>query len=472
MATLIHSRNIRTQPHLVLYGVIMPLLGGSAMLGASLLPWLVDPLGAKFSAWQLPIDIGWQVRSGLFSYAILCLCCTLYALLIAYRAWHHWQMERSITTTSIPYLRALHSQVTALRRHYTTAGLLCLVPLGLFFIQILFIDMGHIAQLSHHEMQARSIKSHFGYRIAPLFISSSLDQYTLGGRFALLLNQSQPGFYLPLLATFCLLMARRTLPRQQQQAYQYNRRHLIAIGVGLFFLLIVLLRSPLALASNFVAEHLLARGDYPGALAWLDRAKTLNPALEQLPQFHIERGQAWYYLHPRQPTTESQTYLANFYRTQGDYLSAYQALLATLQQNPDQPVPSWLQDELCVTLLYLAEVPHPLAGTPAQRSTRDLPSISWLNRLIQVEPNNAYAHYMLGRIKYDLHDYTASNQQLLTVLDLSSNPDIRSSVYTYLALNSKSEGNLAKARDYLFKAQDLDPSYFNNTTRGELSGLH
>src|SRR5579859_6478392 len=72
---------------LALYGVIMPLLAGCTMLSASLLPWLIDPLGKAFSAWQLPIDIGWQVRSGIFSYGLLCLCCGLYAFFIAYRTW-------------------------------------------------------------------------------------------------------------------------------------------------------------------------------------------------------------------------------------------------------------------------------------------------------------------------------------------------------------------------------------------------
>src|SRR5690349_11729719 len=106
MATLIYSQRIGTRQSRVPYVVILPLIGGGAMLGASLLPWLVDPLGQKFPAWQLPIDMGWQVRSGLFSYATLCLCCTLYTLLIAYRAWHYWQVERSITTTAMPRLRA------------------------------------------------------------------------------------------------------------------------------------------------------------------------------------------------------------------------------------------------------------------------------------------------------------------------------------------------------------------------------
>ena len=60
---------------------------------------------------------------------------------------------------------------------------------------------------------------------------------------------------------------------------------------------------------------------------------------------------------------------------------------------------------------------------------------------------------------------------MLSVIALSSDPDIRSSAYTYLALSSESEGNYVQARDYLFKAQDFDPAYRNNTAREEISGL-
>src|SRR5437667_1321815 len=139
----------RTRRGWTLYRVIMPSLAGGAMLGASLLPWLIDPLGEAFPAWQLPVDIGWQLHSGLFSYGLLCLCCAVYAFFIAYLAWHE---GRSVRT------------------HSTLAGLLCLMPLGLFFTQYLFIDMGSIAQLAQHEFQALFIQGHFGYHTAAQFI--------------------------------------------------------------------------------------------------------------------------------------------------------------------------------------------------------------------------------------------------------------------------------------------------------------
>ena len=185
----------RTLQGRALYRVIMPSLAGGAMLGASLLPWLVDPLGQAFPAWQLPVDIGWQLRSGLFSYGLLCLCCTLYAFFVAYLAWE----ESRNRARPCP---------SALRTHSTLAGLLCLIPVALFFTQYLFIDMGSITQLAQHEFQALFIQHHFGYHAAPQFIPIQLNTFdysTLNGRFTLLLNQIQPGLCLPFLGTFCLL---------------------------------------------------------------------------------------------------------------------------------------------------------------------------------------------------------------------------------------------------------------------------
>src|SRR5439155_2046156 len=184
----------------------------------------------------------------------------------------------------------------------------------------------------------------------------------------------------------------------------------VVILICFVLLLIVLGRGPAALACRFQAEHLLATGDYGDVLVWLDRAAMLNPSLDQLSAYHIERGQAWYYLHPTQLSIESQIYLAATYLKQNDYLSAYQTLMVARQQSLETPAPSWLVAELSITVTKLAEMQHPLNGAPEQRVHKDLPSIVWLNTLIRIDPNNVYAHYTLGRVEYDIHDFTACEE--------------------------------------------------------------
>jgi tetratricopeptide (TPR) repeat protein len=457
-----------------LYRVIMPLMAGGSMLAASLLPWLVDPLGKAFPAWQLPVDIGWQLRSGLFSYGLLCLCCALYAFFIAFLTWKQ-EEQRAIS----PY---------KLRRHYTLAGILCLIPIGMFFIQYLFIDMTSIAQLAQHEFQTLFIYSHFGYQVSTPFIPIQLNTFnpsTLNDRSALLMDQVQIGLYLPVLAMLCLFATRHMLPvgetmrmpatpatfsLQQKREGQKRRRAFIIIACFIL-LLIVLGRGPAALVCQFQAEHLLSTGEYASALTWLDRASTLNPSLEQLSTYHIERGQAWYYLHPDQPSMESLAYLADFYLSEDDYSSAYQELIDVRQQSLATSIPTWLTNELSTTLTRLAELQRPLNGTIAQRVTRGPSSIMWLNVLTHTDPGNVYAHYTLGRIAYDQHDFTTCEKQMLAVLNLSSESNILSSAYTYLSLSDEAEGKDVQARDYLFEAQAFDPAYRNNTAREEISGL-
>ncbi len=452
-----------------LYQVVVPTLAGGVMLWASLLPWLADPLGARYTAWQLPVDLGWQVRSGAFNYGLLCLCGSLSAFLIAAQAWRSARGEQKASSGRLPPL--LVPQPPALHI-CAIAALICLVPLMLFLTQYLFIDMGSIAQLTRHELQTRLLKSHLDYGTAAQFIpiqAMTFNPLTLHSRAALLFDQVGGGFFLPLLSTLLLLAGRGLFPRATQKAGQRTyRRVLLPVGAAFLLLLVLVGRGPAALACNFQAQHLLAEGNYADALTWLDRAYTLNPALDQLSSYHIERGQAWYYLHPAQPTLDSQVYLAAFYRQQNDYLSSYQELLSARQGGQGF---SWLIDEQNITLERLAEQPHPLVGAPALRLHAEAPATTWLSQMLQIDPSNVYGHYTLGRLKYDLHDYAGCEVQMLQVLRLSQDNDIQSSAYTYLGLSSAGEGDAVTARHYLFKAQEMDTEFRNNIAREELSGL-
>jgi tetratricopeptide (TPR) repeat protein len=97
--------------------------------------------------------------------------------------------------------------------------------------------------------------------------------------------------------------------------------------------------------------------------------------------------------------------------------------------------------------------------------------LDWLYLLSQADPRNVYAHYLIGRIAYDLQDYNQCEVQMLTVLNIEQEDGIKSSAYTYLGLSHFGQGDLAAGHQDLLKAESLDPSYRNNTAREELSGL-
>ena len=466
------------------YQILLPLIAGGAMLGASLLPWLTDPLGENFSAWHLPVDIGWQVHVPLFTYGLLCFCCALLCFLIAASACRELiagqalareiQLHRNYQTATLIRPTRLQAFADFINTNQGCAlvGLLCLVPMALFFIQYLYIDMGSIALLANHEMQAMLVKAHFGYGTATQFMPIQIATFnpaTLHGRLSLVLDQLNPGFFVPCLCALLLLSARSLYPNRPRVNRQRSRRRTLLLIAAVFALLLIVLgRAPAALLSKYQAEHLLTTSDYNGALKWLDYARKLNPSLSQLAEYNVERGQARYYLNPGDTSLESRAYLSSFYRQQNDYLSSYQELLGIVASRQNAP---WIIDELNTTLERSAEQVHPLNGQPAQRVPIEEPSLTWLNNLLHLDPTNVYAHYMLGRIHYDLHDYVVCSDQMRQVINLSTNTDIQSSAYTYLGLSSAGQGQYVAAHDYFFMAQDLDPEFRNNTAREEISGL-
>lgn len=439
---------------------IIPAAAGCIMLYASVLPWLSDPLGKVYSAWQLPIDIGWQFHIAPFSYGLLCLCCAVYAFLVAYA---NWKPFRGVGAQFIaPYF---------VQRH-VTAGILCIIPVALFLLQYLCVDMAGAFQLAQHKTQALLIQQHLNYKLPKERISLSpflIDSSTIWGRLVMLVDQVSIGPLLPCLSGWMLLESRRFSPPRPGLTTSVRRhKRTWLIGVGLLILVVILGRAPAAMACEYQARASLLAGDYRSAVNWLNRAVALNAALDQMSYYHEERGQALYFLHPDQQSDESRVYLASAYRQQGDYLGAYQQLLAVEQSHH---APSWVVDEMSMTLERLAELTQPLKGPPTTRPDNDVTALPWLRLLTQADPSNVYGQYVLGRIQYDIHDYTACVTQMGTVLELNPNADIQSSAYTYIALSDAGQGDYLDARKLLFKAVELDPNYWNNTARQELSGL-
>jgi tetratricopeptide (TPR) repeat protein len=433
--------------------ITIPLLAGSMMLCASMLPWLHDPLGSTYSAWQLPVDIGWQFRTRLFNYGLLCLCCALCAFVVAYANWKPFPKSEYIAT------------------RYGTLGMICVFPILLFLIQYLCIDIEAITLLAQHKIQVLLLEQHFGYsvsvdriRVNPFLIDTS----TFNSRLLLLIDQVQIGILLPGISIWIFFDARRFISQTPKVQHRSNRSHVslyIAICLGLC---LVCGRGITAMFCDYEARSLLSTGNYTQALTWLNVASTLNPEFNETSFYHIERGRALYYLFPDRQTVEVRVYLASAYRTEGDNLDAYQELLAAWQAERSTP---WIIDEMSITLERLAESPKPINNSSRFISANGDSALPWLQILEQVDSSNIYAIYVGGRIQYELHNYSASQKAMSNILQLSSDSNIRSSAYTYMALSDDGQGKYTTARILLLEAIQLDPNYSNNTAREELSGL-
>ncbi len=433
---------------------VISALAGCSLLCASALPWLKEPLGGVYSAWQLPVYPGWLDRTNMLNYGLLCLVCAVYTFLVAWAGWKPFKGHKYFAHC------------------YDIACCLCVVPVVLFLLQYLCIDVSAIALLAHHKIQVLLVQQHFGYQattqllpLNPLKLSTS----TFIGRLQLLLNQLSFG---PLFLCVCAML----IPGysffhvlSMHPAICLRWYNLVLSAVCVCGLVAILIRAPVGMLCEYAAKEVLSSGNYTWALKLLNAAHSFTPELEQVAYYHRERGEAQYFLSPDQPTVDSRVYLAATYREQGDYLDAYQQLLVVWRANPAVP---WVVDEMGATLEDLTEAARPLRGVPLTRRANDDTALPWLQTLIKVDPSNIYGFYFAGRIQYDLHNYTTCIAYMSSVIHLSSEAAIQSSAYTYIALSEAGLGNYAESRLFLFKAVSLDPNYHNTTAREELSGLH
>ena len=431
--------------------IAIPLIAGCVMLCTSLLPWLHYPLGLTCSAWQLPVDIGWQFRSPFINYGLLCLCCALCAFAIAFAHMRPFPGSRFFAAK------------------YTTVGIICMVPLVLFVMQYLFFDIGSMSLLARQKIQMLLLEKHLGYGVGVDRISLKpfqIDIATLKSRFLLLFDQVQIGAVLSAISAWLLIDARRFIAQAPKMRHPVSRRQSVFSFVLVVMLCLVFGRGCAATLCDDEARTLLSTGNYAQALTWLSVADALNPALEQAAFYHIERGKALYYLSPHQGGDDVHIYLAWAYRGEGDYLDAYQELLAVTRRTAP-----WAVSEMDITLAELSEAPHPLAVSLLHASDNDDSALPWLQDLNQLDAANVYALYMNGRIQYDLHNYSTCLMVMNEVAHLSVDADVLSSAYTYMGLSYDGLGKYDTARELLFHAIQLDPHYHNNTAREELSGL-
>jgi hypothetical protein len=454
-------------------------LAGILLVIAAVSPWLMDPLEGNKPAWALPVNIGWQFPPELeflVNYGMLCMCCAAVCFVLSWRSYKK------------------RGQINVITRVW----LLCLLPLMLFVLQYLCIDMEAINRLAQHQLQWLLIIRHFGYRVAPLRITIKpfdIDASTIQGRMILLVQQISFGALLPCLSALVTVLgklhpvgmspteymekpaaalfplSRHKAPTLAPQLPPVSGRpaHRPLLLIGGIFLLILLGRAPLGLLCQDEASNLLTSGNYSSALSWLHVAAFLNTSLAQVDWYHIDRGQALYYLNGDEQSDDSRVYLASTYGQLNDDLSAYEQLFSIWQAHQDLP---WVQDELNITLAKLAEFTHPINGPLLERPINDPGSLSWLEILARVNSTNVYAQYTIGRIQYDLHNYAVSIAQMKMVIALSRNNDLLSSAYTYLALCADGQQRFTDERNLLYQAISLDSGYHNNTAREALSGLH
>lgn len=447
---------------------IFPALAGCILVYASCVPWLKDPNGKIYAAWDIPITIGWQFHTPIFSYGLLCFCCAIYVFLVACANW------LACGCMGGSFARR------PLKDGYVASALCCFLLVILFLAQFLMFDVLWIDQLIQHENQTLLINLHLGYNIYALHIRItpfSLDPLNLQDRVKLLVDQMSFGPLLVCLSAGILLSYRYSrLFKLHRSNPAPKKRHGLIWRSGITLAVVVCLgllgRVPAAMVCEAEASASLTQADYAQASLWLDRALFFNPVLDQLSSYHMQRGQIRYFLYRDDQSDDSHAYLASIAAQQSHYPDAYQELLGVWKLHRDIP---WITSEMDTILEQSAEshgaLVNTIGKTPTLVEQKDDKALPQLQYLLQIDPANIYVHYALGRIEYDKHDYIDCIRQMLFVSHLSINQEIQSSAYTYIGVSEAGQGDYTASRLFLFKAVALDPHYYNNTAREELSGL-
>ncbi len=335
---------------------IFPALAGCILVYASRVPWLKDPDGKIYSAWDIPINIGWQFHTPILSYGLLCSCCAIYVFLVACANWLACRrMGGSFARGS-------------LKDGYVLSALLCLLPVGLFLAQFLIFDVLWIDQLAQHQDQTLLINLHLGYNIYALhFLITpfTLDTANIQGRIKLLVDQMSFGSLLACLSASLLLSYRCShLFKLHRSDPAPKKRHGLVWRMGIALLVVVCLgllgRVPAAMVCEAEASASLTQADYAQASRWLDRALFLNPVLDQLSSYHIQRGQIRYFLYHDDQSDDSHAYIAFIASQHSHYPNAYQGLLGVWKLHRDIP---WITNELDTVLEQSAESHGALVNT-------------------------------------------------------------------------------------------------------------
>ncbi|WP_146747193.1 tetratricopeptide repeat protein [Thermogemmatispora tikiterensis] len=447
------------------------LLACVLMLGASGLPWLADPLRGGCSPWQTPLVPAWSltapgtvgaaltsVGAGSCMAALLCLGCTLRPF-----------VDRCLW-------------------RYRLAGASCLVPLCLFLLHFTAVDTQQGDLLAYHKLEAQLILRHLGYNLPrdwlPVTAPFALDMAALHWRVVLLVDQLRPGAALPLIGlSLWFRQPGRRQPNPRVRPWLLGPAlswRPLCLSVLLGASLLPALIAPLwSLLATWQTDLAIAAGEYQQALGWLETTRWLVPAVVGSATYEEQLGQTLFGLEAHSQAEVVSFAAAHSLLQQRAYLRAYQLLFPywlthTQQQKKDLPEP-WLTTALSEALEGLVEAAWPsstLSGDAPERNHRLIMAQAWLRQLAQVNPDSLYAHYLLGRADYELHNYQGCLAEMGIGLRLSSDNDLRSSAYTYIGLAEIALGRSTEGREALQIALALDPEYHNNTAREALSGLH
>ena len=467
-------------------GIGWPLIAAVVLVVGAFQPWLGVPLIYQATSWQLPLDFGWGIHSGLLSFGLLTVVLALGFIV------------RLVLAVDGRYLGFAARWVRPLRsRTLVGLGALCFALPLLVLWQYTMADLHQMALLASYENQSLLIQKHLAYHFPAQHIPMlpfQVDVSSIGARATLLYQLAGPGIYVALLAGVVCWYGAFALRHQTHSSTGITdaannegllRNPRLWWVLGGVLALIIFGRAPLGLWFEHQGQNSMTMGNYATAQQQFAQAQAVNPALTMLPSFHQERGAALFHQQQTQDL-DAGLFLAAQYRAVGALDLAWRTDQSLMQQYGKQD--SIVQDSV-TTLEMLAErdsntglthdqrvalARYPLDALP--NASQVLPTIAVastrLDALLAIQPNNVYAHYLHGFILYATHMYDPATQDFQEIQNLTSDRNMQSIDMTYLAFCRAGDGDNAGERSLLQKAVALDYGYYNTIAREAASGLH
>ena len=328
-------------------------------------------------------------------------------------------------------------------------AIMLMLPL-LFLVQSAISDFQLVQHINQQNAEMRSITSQLGYSI-PRSGPTSVLLYPLGGSTRAIATDLRPGWVMSLVGGALVLAFGLGALIRGLRADRRLRWGSLALGV---VLAILLGRGAFANYIASSAEQASRAGEYSRATQLFDYAQRLNPLLRFNANFELGLGQAL------GASGDSASPLALYAQskalgTQNDTVDQLADLQQAATQEPGNLV---IVQELISQARKAALIDNNRGLMQAIVSQRygDLPA----------------AHYALGRILYKGGDFDHAIDQFLRTIQLTNDPNVRSSAYTYVSLSETAMGRDSDARSHLLTAIALDTEYNNSLARSLAAGLY
>jgi tetratricopeptide (TPR) repeat protein len=406
--------------------VTFGVLGAVAVGVAVVRPWLEVPLQTRISATSIRILVGGLPTSRWATYG--------YAFAV---------------------LAGVAVLATLWRRGHASAllgaaGLMVLLLCALMLAQVVLWDAGLRHTLVNQSVQKAVAVQQFGYSVRATQ-PSAIFLMPLSGVGKIVAGSLDHGFYLCVLGGTAMAVAGWSA---LLAAFRRHAKLVTAAAAGCM-LLVAGAAGPGVVAwyvenSAYAAAQ---RGDTQAALDGLDTAARLVPAYRQDPDFELARGVAMVQAGDRY-SAPALFVLSRNAASAGDRARQLILLDQAVRRSPGDTVVLEEYRARAIEQAVRIHDPSPVLGLPAAIA------------------DTALVQYVTGRLLYDAGSFDIALPRFLRTIQLTPDPDVRSSAHTYIGLADLQLGRPDDAKRHLIMAIELDGTGSNGLARSTATGLY